>query len=184
MFQQARKVQATALRSLGMVGTLAMAVAFTPTAAAGFVAGEPHAAYAGHEIPLTEVSNHHCHDAMYPLIQCFASAHERDSDLASLANETTGAAGAAVATLSSYVTWYDATNYGGSSFTASTSYADLSTISWDNKISSFKSLNGGRPKWWQNTNFSGTSWHWLAGAQVPDVGSTANDQFSSVQNVP
>lgn len=140
--------------------------------------------YEGQAIPLSEVAAHHCHDAAYPVIECFLTAADRDVDLASPEAADTLGAAPSVATATNYVTWYDLTNYGGSSFTASTSYANLGAISWDNKISSFKSLNGGRPKWWQNTNFTGTTWRWLAGAQVPDVGAGAANQFSSVMNVP
>ena len=164
--------------------TFALFVLFGPALAAGSPGrSELHAAYAGHSIALAEVANHHCHDAMYPLIECFDLAIDRDLDLASQA-ASNALNGAPAALTTSYVTWYETISYGGSSFTASTSYSDLSTIGWDNRISSFKSLSGGRPKWWQNTGFTGTSWRWLAGAQVPDVGAVANDQFSSVANVP
>jgi hypothetical protein len=144
------------------------------------------AQYRGQEIALGEVASHHCHDLAYPVIQCFDSAAERDLDLIveSVVVTTSRLLGPEPEPPTPYVTWYAATNYGGSSFTASQSYADLGVLSWNDSISSFKSLNGGRPKWWQGTNYTSTSWRWLAGAQVSYVGDPANDQFSSVQNVP
>lgn len=144
------------------------------------------AEYRGHEIALGEVASHHCHDLAYPVIQCFDSAAERDLDLIleTVADTTLRPLGPEPEPQMSYVTWFAAANYAGSSFTASQSYADLGVLSWNDSISSFKSLNGGRPKWWQATNYTGTSWRWLAGAQVSYVGDPANDQFSSVANVP
>lgn len=144
------------------------------------------AEYGGHAIALEVVANYHCHDSSYPAIRCFDSPADRDSDQAAAVNAsaTSGTDGPEPIPGASYVTWFAAANYGGSSFTASSSYADLASIGWNNSISSFKSLNGGRPKWWQSTNFAGTSWQWAAGAQVSYVGDAANDQFTSVANVP
>jgi hypothetical protein len=118
----------------------------------------------------------HCHDRDFPAINCFETEDERDADLES-----------GMSALSSalyYVTWYEHSNYGGLSFTAANYYPDLRTIYWDNLISSFKSLNSQRPKWWDGYSYSGTSWQWLAGAQISYVGDGANDRFSSVKNVP
>jgi hypothetical protein len=60
----------------------------------------------------------------------------------------------------------------------------MRAIGWNDQISSFKSLNDGRPKWWRDINFAGTAWQWGAGAWTPYVGDGANDQFSSVANEP
>lgn len=167
-----------------LLATISLFVVAGAAPSTSLGSGGLRAVYQGVPIPLSQVASHHCHDVMYPLIECFDSGSARDLDLAAHDASNAPSSASASALLTSYVTWYEAINYGGSSFTASSSYSDLSSISWDNRISSFKSLNGGRPKWWQNSNFSGISWHWLAGAQIPDVGSSANDQFSSVQNVP
>ncbi|MDL2335611.1 MAG: hypothetical protein QFC55_06240 [Chloroflexota bacterium] len=176
-------------RNIGVITTLATILAILAALgpASGIASGGngPHAVFAGHSIRVADVSNYQCHDAAFPVIECFETAVERDFDFVSRTEgDDALGAGADILSATSYVTWFDAVNYGGGSFTASLSYSDLSTLGWDNRISSFKSLNGGRPKWWQNTNFTGTSWRWLAGAQVPDVGAGASDQFSSVQNVP
>lgn len=170
--------------SVAVLATALIASSSSITSAA--TPGGATAEYHGHQIALGEVASHHCHDLAYPVIRCFDSAAERDLDLIveSVAVTTSRLLGPEPEPPTSYVTWYAAANYGGSSFTASQSYADLGVLSWNDSISSFKSLNGGRPKWWQGTNYTGTSWRWLAGAQVSYVGDSANDQFSSVQNVP
>jgi len=66
----------------------------------------------------------------------------------------------------------------------SAEWPDLGTIGWAHKISSFKSLNSGRPRWWAGASYTGTYWQWAAGAQVSYVGDGANDRFRSVKNLP
>lgn len=52
-------------------------------------------------------------------------------------------------------------------------------------MTSFKSRNGGHPKFGSDANSSGVpAWQWPAGAQVPNVGNAANDRVSSIRNVP
>jgi hypothetical protein len=135
-------------------------------------------------IELSQVAQFHCHDGSYPVIECFDSALERDVDLLVTINMSADGPIPEPPPATAYVTWFDAINYGGSSFTASVSYSDLGILGWEDRISSFKSLNGGRPKWWRDTGFSGTAWRWPAGAWVSNVGVDANDQWSSVANVP
>jgi hypothetical protein len=143
------------------------------------------ATYQGSAIALADVATHHCHDGAYPVIRCFDSAEELAEDVVSYTIDVAGGLlGPEPQPGSYYVTWYEAANYGGSSFTASASYSNLGIFGWGDRISSFKSLNNGRPKWWRDPSFAGTAWHWLAGAQVSYVGDGANDQFSSVANVP
>lgn len=139
------------------------------------------AVHDGVGIPLANVSKYHCHDGVNAVIRCFDTAAERDADLI---EEGGGEAQTGVPGLVYYVTFYWDADYGGASFTASGSYSDLRLLDWNDAISSFKSLTGGHPKWWRDINFGGDFWQWSAGAWVPYVGNTANDQFSSVANVP
>jgi hypothetical protein len=83
-----------------------------------------------------------------------------------------------------YVTFYEHASYGGASYTASQSISDLSAWGWNDHVTSFKSLNGQRPKWWENAGYTPPTWQWAAGAWVSNVGSAANDRFSSVANMP
>jgi hypothetical protein len=169
-----------------LIAIAILALSGLPASASGLALAAPVAVHGGSAIALSDVVYYHCHDGAYPIISCFDSAAERDQDLLAVAADggSLGDTAPDTATVLYYVTWFAAANYGGSSFTASASYADLGLIGWNDSISSFKSLNNGRPKWWQATNFTGTAWHWLAGAQVSYVGDGANDQFSSVANVP
>jgi hypothetical protein len=147
-----------------------------------------YAVYAGRRMPLAEVRHNHCHDGKAPEIRCFASADQRDVDIHEI--ETTGgdprkqAVEGSAITGVYYVVFYEHADYGGASFMASVSYPNLGSIGWNDAVSSFKSLNGQRPKWWEHSDYGGSAWHWASGAQVPNVGSAANDRFSSVRNVP
>ena len=136
----------------------------------------------GRLIPLVDVVNHHCHDLDVAVYRCFDTEAERDADALTLLGD--GLLGPLGSTSLSYALAYSAINYGGSSLLISSSIANLGTIGWNDVISSFKSTNGGRPKWWAAANYSGASWQWVASAWVPYVGDDANDRFSSVKNVP
>ncbi len=149
------------------------------------------AVYRGSVIALAQVSRHHCHDRAYPVIRCFDTTAARDIDLtvgapsASIPATTTLLGSPTLGTSSvSYVTFFSDSNYAGYSFTASLDLPSLVDYGWNDIISSFKSLNGQRPKWWRDINYSGTAWQWSASAWVNYVGDAANDQFSSVRNVP
>jgi hypothetical protein len=168
----------------GLLTTLLL-VCPTGTLAKGAVPELPAQAIAvldGRSIPLKDVVNHHCHDLDAGVYRCFATEAERDADaLTTVDDELLGPLGTQGFT---YAIAYAAINYGGSSLWISSSIPDLSTIGWNDVISSFKSTNGGRPKWWAAANYSGSSWQWIASAWVPYVGDSANDRFSSVKNVP
>jgi hypothetical protein len=165
---------ASALVALGMI--------FNVAGTAG-AESELLATYQGKQVSTAKISDYHCHDRDYPTIRCFATAAERDLD-AETSPLGLADAGSESVQASSYVVWFQDINYGGASYMTSIAWSDLGSISWSNKISSFKSLNGLRPKWWDLVNYGTPSWQWAAGAQVSWVGDTANDRFSSVKNVP
>lgn len=130
---------------------------------------------------------HHCHDREAPVIRCFDTAKERNADIlgASGLASSAGLLASDVGVLSvTYVLWYEHSAYGGASFSASGPVPNLATLGWNNRISSFKSTNGGRPMWWDGTYYSGAGWQWWTSAWVSYVGDSPNDRFSSVQNVP
>lgn len=145
----------------------------------------PTAVYGGDEIALTDAPLHHCHDGAFPEIRCFDTTTERDVDAAGVVvAEELGPTGDVQAlALTYYVTFYEDVSYGGYSFTVAQPYPDLRTIGWNDVISSFKSLNGQRPRWYEDVDYGLPSWQWVAGAHVSNVG-TANDRISAVKNVP
>lgn len=66
-----------------------------------------------------------------------------------------------------YVTFYEHASYGGASYTASQSISNLGEWGWNDHVTSLKSLNGQRPKWWENAGYTPPTWQW--GDQLPEA---------------
>ncbi len=157
--------------------TAILALGYASTAAAGSPAGGParRAQLDGQAISLGDVAHFACHDRDFPVIRCFGSSAERDRDLVELGRS------AELLTVTQYVTWYADANYGGSpSFTAFWSEPDLTIYGWNDKISSFRTYNGGHPRWWLDVGYKTAAWDWGT-LSISYVGDAANDQFSSVE---
>lgn len=86
----------------------------------------------GRPIPLSAVSSYDCHDRAFPLIHCFTTSAALAADEAATQSATP-----AIASTTAFVRWFADVNYGGPYFDAYFSYADLSTIGWNDRISSF-----------------------------------------------
>lgn len=140
----------------------------------------------GEEIPLSDVGLYYCHDFAYPVYRCFRTSLERDLDMgAQTTLSDTSLSGALsinllAATSVTYVLAYDLPDFGGPSVALSNPAPDLALLGWNNRISSFKSTNGGRPKWWDGTYYSGSSWQWGTSAWVAYVGDGLTNRFTSV----
>jgi len=162
---------------LALAAILALGVASTAAAGSPAGGGERRAQLDGQAISLGDVARFACHDRDFPVIRCFGSSTERDRDVAEHEFSAEGV------TLTAYVTAYADANYGGTaSFTAYWSEPDLTIYGWNDKISSFRTLNGGHPRWWQDVGNKGASWSWGA-LSMPYVGDSANDQFSGVERL-
>lgn len=138
---------------------------------------QPVALLDGRSIPLSEVSRFHCHDRDAPTIRCFSTSAERDRDL------DTGAAGLMDAD-QPFVTVYRDEDYHGNSLVIYDPIRNLGVYGWNDRITSFKSLNGQRPRLYSHVDYGTPAWRWTAGAWVPNVGSEANDATSSIRNEP
>lgn len=176
-----RNTRSTGTRSavatrVALLGSLLLILTTGMTASSGDL-DATRAVLDRRSLPLSEVSRHHCHDRDFPIIRCFPSPDQRDEDLA--------AAGAGSAESGQpYVTVYLDEGYGGGSLTVYDSIRDLGMHGWNDRISSFKSLNGQRPRLFSHIDFGTPSWRWPAGAWVSNVGSNANDATSSITNDP
>jgi hypothetical protein len=162
---------------LFLAAILALGVA--STAAAGSPAGgaERRAQLDGRTIALADVARFACHDRDFPAIRCFTSSAERDRDMVELALS------AELVSVTHYVTWYDGANFPEPpSFAAYWSEPDLTSFGWNDKISSFRTYNGGHPRWWQDVDNKGSAWDWGTVSKAY-VGDAANDQFSSVERL-
>lgn len=126
----------------------------------------------GRRIPLKTVSDFHCHDLAYPKITCFRSLAEAEADI----RHSLAARG----TLSlNYVRMYEDDQYQGASLAVSQGYPNLGTIGWNDRVSSFKVLNGGSGSFREHAGPEGASYPFCCANSVPDLGSW-NDVFSAV----
>lgn len=137
----------------------------------------PAAVLEGSPIPLRSVGDHHCRDLARPVVRCFLTAAQRDADIEVLIRDR-------ALDSTPYVVVFQHEDYGGPSISFSADQANLALVGWNDAITSFKSLNGGHPKFWENASYGTPSWQWAAGAWVSNVGSGANDKFSSLKDVP
>lgn len=157
------------------------------------VAADPGGAYGtslvadleGDPIAVRDVGRYHCHDLAYPRFHCFRTAERLEAAVAAMGRPTTSRIGTrsvaiASTTAISYVRIYELSSYAGSSAYLSQSYSNLGTIGWDNKISSFKSVNFGYGVFYTSTSFTGTTRSFYGGDAVSSLG-TLDNTFSSVQ---
>ena len=129
----------------------------------------------GVPIPVSSVPNYFCTMRAYPTIRCFGTEAARDADTEQAMRVATATSACPM------VLVYQDINYGGGNSVFYTgNIPDLTTLGWNDQISSFKQYSTMQVRWYQNSNYGGTSWMWSAGAWVSNVGGAANDQFSSL----
>jgi len=163
----------------GYVGRAVVIAALLATIAAPTVgAGRVRATLDGQTIPMERVGSLACHDFEYPLIRCFDSVASLESDVAiEIARQSSGTALAALSI--GYVVVYEHVLYAGyNPKVLTTDVAWLSDIGWNDKISSFKSF-GASGQFYEHSPSGGLVYYYGPTTQVPTLGSTYNDKFSS-----
>jgi hypothetical protein len=160
----------------GLVASLSLVAA--ALAPAGAAAAAPtdirvRAVLDGKPIPLADVGKYFCHDFDYPEIRCFSTAASLESITGSL-QVTLLAAGV------TYVTIYDFTGYWGSYMHVSQDYAALSSIGWNDEVSSYIARNWETGSFYTDWFYSGTQWNFCCNSSVYDLGGYSNT-FSSVK---
>ena len=127
------------------------------------------------EISLAQAGAMSCHDFDYPVLRCFASSQALDRDVAQRVSMKSVPA-AVLAT--GYVTVWEHAGYDGARMTL---YADqpwLSSVGWNDRISSFKSF-GASGRFLENSPGSGFVYFFSSGVQVSYLSNTYNDKFSA-----
>jgi hypothetical protein len=150
--------------------------------------------YEGQPIDPSLASHYFCHTRDYPVVHCFASQAEVDQDLGIAEPTAAGAAGLGSSAASSgagvspdwpgglaYTIAYWDINYGGSSLTIYGAIPYFGVIGWNDNISSFKSVNCGLPRYYVDSEYSGTYWQNGCNTWSPNLYDW-NDTFSSVIN--
>jgi hypothetical protein len=129
----------------------------------------------GRSIPIERIGRYDCHDFDYPVIRCFTSARQAGVDIETrLADEDALTSGALVI---GYVTVWEHVSFGGASMTLSSSQPWLSSIGWNDRISSFRSF-GATGGFWEHSPSGGFWYPYGSSAYVTSLGSF-NDQFSA-----
>jgi len=132
----------------------------------------------GRPIRTTEVGSHNCHDFEFPRIHCFETVDALDLSVARYgAGPLTAPAGV------TYVRIWEHESYAGSSAYLSNNYADLGTIGWNDKITSFKSFNAQSGAFYEHNSYAGLVYSFCCNTSVWNVGGSYNDRFSSVRNL-
>jgi Peptidase inhibitor family I36 len=116
-----------------------------------------------------------CHDFDFPVLRCFTSPEALERDV--LERVSTNTAPAAVVD-TGYVTVWEHASYDGARMTLSSDQPWLSSIGWNDRISSFKSF-GASGRFLENSPGSGLVYFFNSGAQVSYLSNTYNDKFSA-----
>jgi hypothetical protein len=137
----------------------------------------------GRPIPASEVVKYHCSALDYPVIHCYSSQTARDAADARLTmpRAANQASSPAVPTATGYVIAYVDVSYAGASISLSTNYANLTSIGWNDRISSLKSIGNGSGDFYQNAYYVGWIYGFCCNQAIWYVGDFYNDQFSSLQ---
>jgi Peptidase inhibitor family I36 len=154
-----------------LVATLVVSAVF----AGSMNAGRLSAKFGDADISLNQAGAMSCHDFDYPVLRCFASPQALERDVAQRVQ--TKAVPAAVAA-TGYVTVWEHAGYDGARMTLSADQPWLSSIGWNDRISSFKSF-GASGRFLENSPGSGFVYQFSSGVQVSYVGNFYNDKFSA-----
>jgi hypothetical protein len=110
-------------------------------------------------------------------LTCFATSEELEAAAPARFRAVHGVEAAAA---SGYVIAWEHADYNGSSRAMSIDYANLGSIGWNDRITSFKSF-GATGRFWQHSPWDGWSYGFGGSTRVSNVGPTYNDAFSGLE---
>ncbi len=134
----------------------------------------------GRPIPLTRMARLHCHDLDGGAFRCFRTERALSTALARMISRPFRPGGASIQAVS-YVRLYEHELYAGASIALSQDYPNLSSIGWNDRMTSFKVLNSGDGSMHRDSQYQSGSYGFCCTTQVSNVGSSWNDVVSSVQ---
>jgi hypothetical protein len=140
--------------------------------------GELRATLDGGSLSLGKVGQYHCHDLDSPVITCFRTSGELEAAVKGWMDRLGGAAGTDAV---SYARIWEDIGREGASMYLSADYANLGTIGWNDRISSFRSVNGLSGTFYHDDQMRGTVYPFCCNEIVENVGSAHNDRFISVE---
>jgi hypothetical protein len=134
----------------------------------------------GRPIAASSSSGYFCHDFDFPRIHCFRTAAALNAAIGIQPARSVRLLAAAPATpAGTWVTVYSDASYAGSFAYLSHNYDKLGDIGWNDIISSFRVQATFNGRFARDTFGAGWQYFWYAGQNIPYVGSSYNDQFSS-----
>lgn len=168
-------------RVLATAAAFALMVITTAPANAG--EGGVSADLEGRPLKVAEIANYHCHDFDYPRIRCFATTSRLEDAVAERVGASSDAAELEVTTFATgfAVRAYENATYNGASIYLSQPYNDLSSIGWNDRISSYKVMSTTGGEFHTDSYHRGTLDSFCCSETVPYVGDALNDKFSSVR---
>jgi hypothetical protein len=129
----------------------------------------------GRPISTQSIPDYYCHDGDFPLIHCFRTAGKLE---AALTAKTTMSPLAVTGT--DYVVVFSSPSYAGSYFYVSQDYDALAIVGWNDRIRSYRGLNGSNGVFWTDWFASGAGQYFCCNQTVPVLSATFDQQFSSV----
>lgn len=164
------------------ITVLAAAVLLLATTTHGALAASPEASgqptvvadLEGRAIEPAQIPNFYCHDRDFPVIHCYATALKLEAAVVSSSGLT------AAASPSDYVVVYAGTSYSTSYMFISQNYDVLALVGWNDRIRSYRALNGYSGRFFTNWYGSGTVLDFCCNQTAPYLSGTFDSQISSV----
>ena len=160
--------------------SVARAAAIAALLTAGLTPGvgaAPIATLDGHAIALERASDLNCHDFEFPIIRCFESVAALESDVLVQVARQQSRTSFAVTTVG-YVVVYEHAAYAGATKILVSDVPWLSSIGWNDKISSFKSF-GATGAFNEHSPSGGFIYSYGPTSRIASLSGTYNDKFSS-----
>ena len=123
----------------------------------------------------SQVPDVYCHDRDFPRIHCYRTADRLEAALA-----PSGGAGYAATASGDYVVIYSSTSYAGGYMYISQNYDALFVVGWNDRIRSYRSINGGLGRFWTDWYAGGYNLDFCCNTIVPSLSATFDRQISSV----
>lgn len=130
----------------------------------------------GKPIAVDAIPSYNCHDRAFPKIHCFESAR----DLQAAMSEEQPPMGIESVTATNYVIIYDEVSYHGGSMYLSQNYDTLAVIAWNDRIRSYKGLNGERGVYYIDWFATGSSMAFCCNVLDPTLPTAFDRQLTSV----
>ena len=130
----------------------------------------------GTPITLAEARSLSCNDFEYPRITCFSTAGAARLTARTMATARVAAPAGSAAL--SYVTVYEHAGYAGAFLMLSSNQAWLSSIGWNDRISSFKSV-GATGSFREDSPSGGFIYYFGPTTTAASLSGTYNDKFSA-----